>query len=458
MLRSALEHNARARVVPLMMAGLLLAGAGALVGLMPGSGLRAGFAALFALILGGALLAPAVTLGVSHALRPLAARVAGTAGSHAARGVAASLSRTGPAIAALAVAVAAVLAVGIVVGSFRGAVEAWLGNALRADLYISSPGALSNRAEGTLDPSFVGRIRASPLASGTTTYRNVVLPLAAGDLRLSAVDLHPPHRDGFELIEAVADPWETFDAGGLLVSEALAWRRDLSPGDTLHLPTDRGARAFPVAAVFRDYTTEHGLVFIARAVYDAHWADAGVTSIGAFVRPGVTTDSLVNSLRAMAPDDAAVTFTRTGELRAGSLAVFDRTFAITSVLRALALIVALVGVLGALMALHLERARELGVLRAIGLTPRGLGAIVAAQTLLMGVAAAVLALPLGLALAALMLEVVNRRSFGWTVPLQLEPRLMGEAVVLAMAAALLAGAYPAWRMARTRPAEALRGE
>ncbi len=459
LLRSALEQHVRARTGPLLFGGLALAGAGVVVALTPGAGLGLGFAGLFALIGGAALLAPAITLGIARLLRPAATFVGGAAGSHAARGVASSLSRTGPAIAALAVAVGAVLAVGTVVGSFRSAVESWLAHALRADVYVSVPGALSNRAEGTLDPIIVERVRALPLAEGVTTFRNVVLPHPDGDLRISAVDLHPPHRAGFDLIEGdPVEAWRAFDAGGLLVTESLAFRRGLHPGSMLILPTQRGDRPFEVAAVFRDYTTEHGLIFIDRAAYDANWDDAGVTSLGVFARPRVSTDSLIAALRALAPTDAAVNFTRTRDLRAGSLAVFDRTFAITMVLRALALVVALVGVLGALMALQLERTRELGVLRALGLTPRGLGAVVAGQTAVMGVAAAVLGLPLGAALGALMLEVVNRRSFGWSVPFQLDANMVAQSAAVAIVAALVAGAYPAWRMARTRPAEALRGE
>src|SRR5690606_38309223 len=138
--------------------------------------------------------------------------------------------------------------------------------------------------------------------------------------------------------------------------------------------------------------------------------------------------------------------------------VFDRTFAITAVLRALALVVAFVGVLSALMALQLERTRELGVLRATGLTPGQLWALLAAQTGLMGVAAAALAAPLGIGLAWTMVHVVNRRSFGWTIDFALDGGTVLESAALAVTAALLAGAYPAWRMSRTPPAAALREE
>jgi putative ABC transport system permease protein len=110
------------------------------------------------------------------------------------------------------------------------------------------------------------------------------------------------------------------------------------------------------------------------------------------------------------------------------------------------------------MALQLERARELGVLRANGMTPGQVWQLVTTQTGLMGLAAGLLSLPVGMILAAVMIYVINRRSFGWTIRMELAPQVLLQALLLALAAALLAGLYPAYRMARTSPALALREE
>jgi putative ABC transport system permease protein len=141
-----------------------------------------------------------------------------------------------------------------------------------------------------------------------------------------------------------------------------------------------------------------------------------------------------------------------------TLEIFDRTFAITNVLRLLAILVAMVGVLSALLALQLERAREFAVLRATGMTVGEIGGLVSLQTGFMGAAAGLLALPTGLLLAAVLIFVINRRAFGWSLPFQVNPLLLLETLALAIFAALLAGLYPMWRMARSRPAEALRAE
>lgn len=144
-------------------------------------------------------------------------------------------------------------------------------------------------------------------------------------------------------------------------------------------------------------------------------------------------------------------------LRNEALAVFDRAFAITGALQLLAAAVAFVGVLSALFSLQLERARELGVLRAIGLTVGQLRGAVLLETGLMGAVAGLLAIPTGLTLALALIYIINRRSFGWTLELHAEPGVFIQALLLAVAAALLTGVYPAIRMGRMLAAEALRG-
>jgi putative ABC transport system permease protein len=136
--------------------------------------------------------------------------------------------------------------------------------------------------------------------------------------------------------------------------------------------------------------------------------------------------------------------------------VFDRTFAITSVLQLLALGVAGIGVLSALMALQLERRRELAVWRAIGFTPAQVFRYVTMQTGLMGLFAGILAVPLGLVLAAMLVFVINKRSFGWTMQFDPSPDVLVLAIGLSVGAALLAGLYPSWRMSRANPSMAVR--
>jgi putative ABC transport system permease protein len=138
--------------------------------------------------------------------------------------------------------------------------------------------------------------------------------------------------------------------------------------------------------------------------------------------------------------------------------IFDRTFAVTGVLRFLATIVAFVGVLSALMALALEKSREFAILRANGLTPRQLWRLLTSQTALMGFASGLLSIPVGILLASILVHVINKRSFGWTLQMDIAPGILFQALILAVVAALLAGLYPAWKLSRRSPAMALRDE
>jgi putative ABC transport system permease protein len=138
--------------------------------------------------------------------------------------------------------------------------------------------------------------------------------------------------------------------------------------------------------------------------------------------------------------------------------VLDRTFAITNVLQLLATIVAFVGILAALTAMQLERMREFGMLRALGLDPRQLWQLILTETSLMGAVAGLVAVPVGTAMALALIYVINRISFGWTLQFAMQPEIYLQAGLTAIVAAVLAGIYPAWRIARVSPAVALREE
>jgi putative ABC transport system permease protein len=459
--RSAVENRVRQLVPRAAWAGALLLAAGGGALLVPSRSIGLAFVALFAILLGMALATPAATVVLMGALRPVLARGAGILGSMAARGVVTALSRTAPAMAALVVAVSVTVGLGVMIASFRGTVVRWLDTTLQADVYVSPPAVVSNRAEGTLPAGLELRYAGVPGVAGVSTYRGREFTTPRyGVTRLVALSLHPRGEGALELVEG--DPVTALGRfrreGAVLVSEPFAFRHGVVPGDTVHLPTGAGDRDFPVAGVFRDYGSDQGVIMMARSTYDAYWDDAGITSLGLFAESGVEADALVAALREVTGEGSEVQIRSNRALRELSLEVFDRTFAITAVLRGLAFIVAFIGVFSALMALQLERERELGVLRANGLTPGQVWQLVTTQTGLMGLVAGVLAMPAGVVLALVMIHVVNRRSFGWTLDMELGPALLGQSLLLAVAGAVLAGVYPAWRMSRTSPSAALREE
>ncbi len=449
--RAVLEQGVRARLPWLAGAGLILVSLGvgllALVG-----GLVPAFAGLFLMILGWALVVPLAMCWLVRLLAPLLGRLAGLPGRMAARGVEAGLSRTSIAAAALMVAVSAVVGVGTMVDSFRATFSQWLDATLRADVYVSVPG------NGALLPEAVEALIETDGVAYWSTARYGRVGSGEQRHRLRVFHLPATAEDAFRFRSG--DPeaaWSAFrDGDAVFVTEPFAYHQQLQVGDTLLLATPEGERPFQVAAVVYDYSTSEGAVMMSRETYDRLWDDPIVNSVGLYGTPGTDADALVQRLRQRTGDMQPLRYRSNLELRRLSLQVFDQTFTITQVLRMLAMLVAVVGVLSALMALALERAREYAVMRATGFTPGQIQGLIVGQNALVGGIAGLLALPLGLALSAALILVINQRSFGWTMQVQVSAEVLLQAGALALLAAVLAGLYPAWRMSRTSPALALR--
>jgi putative ABC transport system permease protein len=462
--RSDLEARSRRSSRRGAWIGLALCLLGLVLLALPSRSLVVAFAGMFGVIVGCAFLAPAATVGLTRLAARPARRILGILGAMAVRGVEANLSRTGVAIAALTIAVSVTVGVGVMISSFRATVVDWLELSLPADVYVSPP-AVAGRPVGTsIAPEAVEVVRATPGIERLNTLRSAEIDrgtdaAGSGPLLLIALELDERGRGAFDLAQGDPDEaWAAVERGAVLVSEPYAYRHDVGVGDTVELATDRGPRKLEVAGVYLDYGAHQGAVLFDLGVYRSLWDDPGVSGVSVFAAPGVDPDDLVARLRRATGGIQRLQIRSNRALTETSLAIFDRTFQVTEVLRLLAGLVAALGVLAALLALQLERSRELAVLRANGMTPRQVWKLVTAQSGLLGLAAGLLSLPVGLVLAAVMIYVINRRSFGWTLQMTVPPEILVQAVLLALAAALVAGLYPAWVMARTPPALALREE
>jgi putative ABC transport system permease protein len=437
--------------------GLLVAGAGSLLLLVTQQSIWAGYGALFCLLVGAALVTPLAVMVLANGVRPLLGRLTGVIGRMAARGIVANLSRTGVAIAALTVAIAATVGVGIMIDSFRGTVSDWLRQSLQADVYVQPPSLVFRRSTATLDSSVVARLRATKGAAASYSVRRVTVQASVGRTELVAVEPGTETANIYQFKSGNPESaWEAVRSGpSVLVSEPYGYRYDVGVGDTLRLQTDRGQQPFAIEGVYYDYGSDLGVVLMSRSTYERFYDDRRLSGLAFFADDGTSVDALIADMRANVAGLQDVIIRSNKALRATSMRVFDRTFTITTVLRLLAIAVAFIGVLTALMALALERRRETGVLRATGMTPPQLGGYLTLQSSLMGAIAGLLSLPLGYVLAYVLVFVINKRSFGWTLQLTVPVDVLLQALLLAVGAALLAGLYPTWRMARASPALAL---
>ncbi len=453
--RSRLETATRHLSPRLFVAGLVVAGLALATFTFSGRSIGAGFGGLFLIVMAFALMTPAFLVMLINALHPALHKMLGLVGTIAARGVLASLSRTQVAVAALAIAISTTIGVALMIGSFRAAVEHWLEGYVSADIYITQAedAGPDGIARATID-----RINALPEVVAVSSFRSHEFWRAEQLIRVYVKGLHQPAFDDFVFLGGVRKSrWEGFrNRGGVIVSESYAYHHAAQVGDNILLATPKGDAAFRIVGVYADYGSDRGIVTMHESTYFQHWPVSQPSALHVYLDSSADADTLLNTLNHSIFVAENLRASANKSIRRAALQIFDRSFAITEVLRVLTIVIAFVGILGALMAIQLERGREFAVLRANGLVPRDLVKLLLAEGGLMGLIAGLLALPLGIILAYVLIAVINRRSFGWSMQFVLEPRYLATGLALGLVAGVVASLYPAWRMARTSPATALR--
>ena len=459
LLRSHLEASARRLVLPASLAGIVALGAGVALIRLSSPSIELGFSGIFIIILGITLLIPLVTVALMACLKPILGGAFGISGRYACQSVSASLSRTTAAIAALMIAIATVIGIGLMVNNFRLSVDRWLQQALRAEMYVSLPSTGTTASAHALDAGFADAILALPQVKAVSSVRRINIESSRGRTELAAYGLNEAAREGFRFKQGAGDEiWPAFQQDdAVIVSEPYAWRHGLKPGDVLELRTDNGFRSFRVLGIYKDYGSDQGVVSLSRRTYERHWRDDRYSGFGIYTLPGTDMELLRSQVQGLAPQRDLWLQDRNKILQT-SLEVFDNTFVVTDILRVLAAIIAFIGVFSALMALQLERSQEHALLRAVGFLPGQVRRLIISETGLLGLVAGLLAVPVGCIITALLILVINRRSFGWTMELQFSADIVLQGIALGLAAALLAGIYPAWKISRAEPAEALRKE
>jgi len=349
------------------------------------------------------------------------------------------------------------------IASFRTTVTIWLEQTLRGDIYIAAQGLSTTRLDTQLDPQAIAVVQDYPLTQSSVAIRIVTVESEHGTVELVATSAERP-LDERLFLSAQGNPgqaWRMVKDGAILLSEPLANRLGISapgPFGSLALLTPRGWQSFPIAGIYADYASTRGTVRMSLDVYQRLWSDDRLNGLALFLSPGTDVDAVTANLRTRLTGFPKIQVNPSGALRQEALIVFDRTFAITAAMQLVTTLVAFIGVLSSLLALQLEKAREMGILRALGLNVADIRRLTLLETGLLGASAGLLALPTGYILGWILIFVINQRSFGWTLQMQADPAPFAQAFVLAVFAALLAALYPAWRIGRMQVAEALLGE
>lgn len=462
MARGRREYQARVHQRrDLALAGLFAAAAWAASRPGPAGGRPVfGYLAALLLIAAGAFAIPALISGLASVSAPLL-RGMGAEALLAGRSLAGSLRRTSVLVAALSTAVAMTVAVAIMVGSFRRTVLDWMDDRLRADLYLRPASPANADRHPTIRADIAGRIAGLDVVAAVDlfrayeiSYQGLPATLGAGDARIAA-------RFGRRSFIGVSNPAPIYreleKPGTAVVSEPFANKHHVRPGDVLKLPMGGALVPLRVLGIFYDYANERGYVIVDRRTMLRYLPDPAPSNIAVYLKPGVSLDQGRRRVE-QALGGARVLVLSNRKLREEAIRIFDRTFAITYALEAVAILVAIIGVAGALAALVIDRRREFGLLRFLGGSGPQITRMIWFEAGLLGLLANGVGTALGVALSLVLIFVINRQSFGWTIRFHWPLAVLGGVLALVYAATLLAAVYPARVATRLKPIEVVHEE
>jgi putative ABC transport system permease protein len=366
----------------------------------------------------------------------------------ASRSLVGSLRRTSILVAALTTAVAMATAVGMMVGSFRQTVIVWMNSELPADLYLRPAGNPAADQHPVISTEFSDQLAKLPGVRAVQRLRAYEISYRDMPATLGGVDLSDPkieHSSDFLSGRSAAEVLpELRGANAVIVSEPFSYKHHLRRGDLIQLPVGESRAPFRVADIFYDYASERGMVLMDREVMLRFLPDPAPSNIAIFVSPGARLSTVRQEIeKAAAASGTQILVFRNTDLRRQAVQIFDRTFAITYALEAIAVLVAIMGVAGALLALVIDRRRELGLLRYLGASSVQLRKLILTEAGLLGLLANFSGLLLGIFLSLILIFVINKQSFGWTIRFHWPVALLFGATSLVWAATILAAYYPA---------------
>ena len=420
-----------------------------------------GYGATLLLISAGAYAIPAVVSFVSNTVSEALAEFAGVEALLASRSLVASLGRTSVLVGALATAVAMMTSVGIMVGSFRQTVVNWMGAQLPADLYLRPAGEAAADRHPTLSLDLAEKVSRVPGVAAIERIRAYEISLDGKPVELTSVDLNVSReyrKSDFLSGRPARDVLsELRGKNTVIVSEPFTYKHNVKPGDWIALPIGGVLGHFRIADIFYDYGNERGTIVMDRGTILRYLPDPAPSNLAVYVAHGASVDSVKRGILEAATDHRILIFSDR-DLRREAIRIFDRTFAITYALEAIAVLVAVMGVAGAFMALVIDRRRELGLLRFLGASSRQIQKLILMEAGLLGILGNLAGFVLGYFLSLILVFVINKQSFGWTIRFHWPVAVLLGALTVVYAATILAALYPARVAARLNPLEVIHEE
>ncbi len=420
-----------------------------------------GYLAAILLVGASALAIPVLVHGCMTIASGALRRVMGVEALLASRSLAGSLRRTSVLVGSLATAIAMMTSVGIMVGSFRETVITWMNNELPADLYLRPAGGASADQHPTIAVDLADRIAGLPGVESVSRFRAYETEYQGLPVTLAGAEFNarrPREFSNFLSGRAPADVIrELTGKDAVLVSEPFANKHHVKAGDTITLALGGRRVTFRIADVFYDYGSEAGFILLDRATMLRYLPDPAPSNLGVYLDPGADLVTVRAEIKRAAAHSDVLMFSNR-EIRREGVRVFDQTFAITYALEAVAVVVAVMGIAGALMSIVIDRRREFGLLRILGATSAQLRKLILFEAGLIGLLANIAGLALGMVLSLILIFVINKQSFGWTIQFHWPVAVLASALTIVYAATVLAGLYPARVAERLNPIEVVHEE
>jgi len=415
-----------------------------------------GFLGTAFIVFGFAFFIPLLTRIAMTVFIPLFTPIMGITAKIALRSISRSLSRTGVSIAALMIAISVYIGVGIMINSFKGSLNQWVDRHLSGDVHIAS----SENNRNFLSKDFIKAVKAMPMVDRINEYQ--FMQIQTGPYINATLFITDNSQANYQWVwkKTTSDKLiKEFSTGIVFISESFAWKHDIveNKNNIISLETPKGVQKFMVGGVFSDFFLRGGRIVMHRDVFTKYWNETRSTNVEVYLKNPKQASNFIKAIKTIS-NDQPLLYTTQFDIRKRILKAFDNTFAITVALQILSALVAVIGILNTIMALIFERFREIGMLRANGLSIRQLWKMLMIESGFIGLLSGLIALPLGLVLSWILIAVINKRSFGWTLNFSLDIEIFVNALILSVCAALFAGIFPAWKASHTPIINAIRAE
>jgi putative ABC transport system permease protein len=390
--------------------------------------------------------------GLARIGRTVLRRRLGVEGLLAHANLTSAIPRLSISVAALSVSLAMMVAIAVMIGSFRETVVYWVGQTLQADLFIGPGIRPTVGSEQTVSEDVIATLAKHPDVLLLDRFRNVDMVYEGNLAVLGAGSFSVVLDQGSLLFKSPADAREqmrqAIGQDAVIVSEPFATRFRKRDGDSIGIPTPSGVRQFRIAAIYYDYASDRGVAIMDHGTFRKYFGDLQPTGVAAYLKPGADPERVRSEMVDMLDEGHRAFIFSNRTLRNEILTVFDSTFAITYALELIAIAVAMLGVAGTLLTLVLERRRELSLLRLTGADRKQVRRMVIIEAALIGAISQGLGIVVGFALSMVLIYVINVQSFGWTIQFHVPFAFLIQASIAVVVATSIAGIYPARRAAQ----------